>query len=475
MNRTKYLAKNTFIFFLGNFGSKIISFLMVPLYTGVLSKEQYGVVDLASTICMVAVPFLFLNIWESVLRFPLDKDSDIGTIMSATFIVFAFSILPAGLLYLFTSLYSKVALCSWYILFYTISFGMCQVFLCYLRGREFLVRYAIGSIIQSFSIAFFNILFLVVFKLGIRGYFISYITSYSIVIIYVFLFGGVFEILKNLRIDRKLTVEMVKYSTVLIPNSFMWWIMNSADRIMVTELRGVEENGVYAVSYKLPTIITVITSIFNQAYSYSAIKNDNDDDRENYNNMIFDAFFTFVIFAGMILLLVLKVFMAVYVPPDYFASWEYSQPLIIGSVIMSIGTYLSAFYVVNKDGGGFTLSALTGALINLVCNMIFIPLWGAMGASIATCLSYFVVVIYRNKDVKKYIQVKVFTINNVVSLSLFLLIAVANYFSVILQFVAQVLLLILFMVVKKDSLFRIIGLFSTCLSLVRNKNRDKKR
>ena len=56
-------------------------------------------------------------------------------------------------------------------------------------------------------------------------------------------------------------------SVVLIPNTFMWWIMNSSDRVMVTYMIGAAANGIYAVSYKLPTLVSTLTGIFNQASS----------------------------------------------------------------------------------------------------------------------------------------------------------------------------------------------------------------
>ena len=48
-------------------------------------------------------------------------------------------------------------------------------------------------------------------------------------------------------VDKIKLKEMVRYSVVLIPNTFMWWIMNSSDRIMVTYMISAAANGIYAV------------------------------------------------------------------------------------------------------------------------------------------------------------------------------------------------------------------------------------
>ena len=72
-SRLKYLLKNTLIFSIGNFATKIISFFLIPLYTNLLSTYDYGLVDLIFTIATIAVPILTLNIMEAVMRFNLDK------------------------------------------------------------------------------------------------------------------------------------------------------------------------------------------------------------------------------------------------------------------------------------------------------------------------------------------------------------------------------------------------------------------
>ena len=82
-SRKKYLLKNTIFFSIGNFGSKIINFFLVPLYTNILSVAEYGTVDLMTILTTVLVPIITLNLSEAVLRFSLDKDADREKILKA--------------------------------------------------------------------------------------------------------------------------------------------------------------------------------------------------------------------------------------------------------------------------------------------------------------------------------------------------------------------------------------------------------
>ena len=455
MNRMKYLAKNTLIFTLGNFGSKLISFVLVRLYTDALTKEQYGIVDLITTICMVLVPIIYLNINEAVMRFSLDEDANPNEIMSIANLIMLVAIVPGALFACGTLFYPKVAPYALYVFLYAISMGTSQVAMGYLRGREYLLKFSIGSILQTLFIAVFNILFLLVFKMGIEGYLTSYILAYTLTAGFAFIAGHTFDTLKHFHINKKLSGEMIKYSIVLVPNSFMWWIMNSADRFMVTEMRSTEENGVYAVSYKLPTIVSVMAGVFNQAYSYSAIKENNSEDRDEYNGRVYDAFFTFMIFVGMGLLIILKPLMSIYVAEEFYEAWLYSPPLILGSVLLALGTFLANFYVVNKDSKGFMLSATTGAVLNIVLNVCLIPLWGALGAAIATCASYMAVYIYRYFDVKKYVTIRVFSAQNVLSILVIIAACFAEYLPLVYSLPTQGALVIVFFFLKRKSVIEV--------------------
>lgn len=80
--RNKELAVNVGLFAISSFGSKAISFLLLPLYTAVLSTGDYGTVDLMNSTVSLLVPLFTLNIQDAVLRFGLGKDAKPEEIVS---------------------------------------------------------------------------------------------------------------------------------------------------------------------------------------------------------------------------------------------------------------------------------------------------------------------------------------------------------------------------------------------------------
>lgn len=403
-SRGRYLAKNTAIFAIGNVASRLISFFLVPLYTNILTTAEYGVVDLVNTLCTVLAPILILNINEAVMRFALDKGANYKKIMSTGLTVFVGAIFGGILVIPASSLFSEVAQYSTYIYFYTVTLAGSQLFLCYLRGKENIAFYSVGSVLQTMTIALFNILFLAVLHKGIKGYFLAYIISNIITILFAFIAGNVREVIRDYKFDIKLTKAMAAYSVVLIPNTFMWWIMNSSDRVMVTSIIGVAANGIYAVSYKLPSLVSTLTGIFNQAWSYSAIREDGAEDENEYNNMVFNRLISIVMLLSIALLTIVKPFLRLYVGMDYYSAWEYTPFLIIGSAYLTLATFMATSYTVHKDSFGYLFSATFGAALNIVLNFLLIPIIHVYGAAFATCISYIAVFAFRLIHTKKYIK-----------------------------------------------------------------------
>ena len=454
-NRSSYLLKNTIIFALGNFGTKFITFFLVPFYTSALTTAEYGVIDLIYTVGMVLVPVLTLNISEAVLRFPLDKDADTTKIMSIGLIYTTIALIISICIFPFLVKMHTIGIYAEYMVLYMVSLMLHQLCMSYLRGKELLLQYAIGNIVHANLVASLNIYFLAICDKGIEGYLLAYVIANVVVAIYAAYYGNIINVIRNFSFDRKLALSMVKYSAVLIPNSFMWWIMNSADRIMISTMVGVAANGIYAVSYKLPTLLTTVSSVFNQAWSYSAIKENDSVDKKEYNNIVYDRLVSVIVLLSMGLLVILKDFLKIYVSNEYYEAWLYIPILIVGFVFMTLGSFVATSYTVYKDSRGFLCSGTVGAIGNLVLNWVLIPQINVMGAAIATATSYFIVFVYRVLDTKKYLELDVLKKKHVYGYILLMLAIITIYFDNKIAFVLLIVELLLTIVNFRQTVFAV--------------------
>ena len=71
---TSKLLKNSVIYLLGNVLSKMLTFLMLPLYTKYISPADYGYYDLANTYVNLIVTVMCFEIWSTIMRYMLDKE-----------------------------------------------------------------------------------------------------------------------------------------------------------------------------------------------------------------------------------------------------------------------------------------------------------------------------------------------------------------------------------------------------------------
>lgn len=408
-SRSGYLLKNTALFAIGNMGTKLINFLMVPLYTYALSTEQYGTINTAISICSIIIPVIMCNIGEAVRRYLLEKESDKHAIQTIELIWTSFGAVISIVMYIILRCIPGWNTYALEMSLYTLTNAFVSVALDYLRGKEKLQMYTACGILQTFLVAFLNLIFIVKMGFGVRGYFWSYIIAYIVCSVIAFVAGEQLKDIKQLRFDKQLFRVMSKFSLTLVPNSLMWWVTNSSDRLMVTYMISASVNGIYSVAYKIPTIMSTMSTILMQAWQHSAIRESDSKDKVEYNNQMYKGYMSGIFVVGAGLLLINRPFMQLYVAPEYRSAWMYSPFLIVSSIFSTLATFIGTSYYVEKDMTGNLCSATVGAVSNVCLNLIFIPMMGATGAAVATCVSYITVFVYRAKDTQKYLPLDVYS------------------------------------------------------------------
>ena len=78
----KRLVSDTMVFAVGNMLTKLMQFLLLPMYTALLSTEQYGIGELVNNMSELLYPLCCLGIYEGVFRYSIDRDSDPRKVLS---------------------------------------------------------------------------------------------------------------------------------------------------------------------------------------------------------------------------------------------------------------------------------------------------------------------------------------------------------------------------------------------------------
>lgn len=405
-NREKNFIQDIFIFALGGVGSKLLLFLLVPLYTNVLTKEEYGTADSVSTVAELIIPFLSVVIYDTVLRFGLSKYERKEDVLVVALIVWCASWIVSLLIIPAVRLYPILLDWKWYLYFFVnVSIGS-SILLNYIKVKGLNKLFAIINITQTFILVALNVLFLVVFKWGVGGYLLSSVLSIGLSLIIIVIFGKIIPDLKNAKFDFKLLKRMLVYSFPLILNNVSWWVIHSSDKIMLELMIGVVALGVYTVATKIPSLINVVVSFVSSAWNISATKEMEDSNDVKFYSDVFRYLTFFVFGACIFIVFIIKPFMSVYVGKEFNEAWQYTPLLLVSAVFSAISAYCGSLYGALKKPVHSMLTTLLAAIINIVLNFIFIPRYGIWGAIIGTVVAYFVIALVRLSDVLRYLKLE---------------------------------------------------------------------
>lgn len=340
----KKLVYNTAIFAIGNFGSKVLTFLIVPLYTYVLTTAEYGVIDLFITSLGMVIPFSTMMVNEALIRYVLGKELTPKEAASNCFAVFLFG---AAISVLFTPLY-KVAFdfdeYIWIFVALLVLRTFNQVFSEYFRAVNQNVKFTIFGLITTATILGFNVVFLLFLKLGIRGYLYATLLSAAVGTLYILIFSDFFQVVSLKCIDKNTIRMLLKYSVPLIPNSLMWWIMSAGDKYIINYFLGDGANGLYSLSSKVPQIINMIYSLFIQAWQMSAIEVSESKDKTSFYHNVFHvtSFVMGVVTCGIIM--VVKPLYLGIMSASFAEAWKYVPLLSVATIISCYASYFSVVY-----------------------------------------------------------------------------------------------------------------------------------
>ena len=385
----RYLLTNTLIFTISGLLSKFISFLMVPLYTGVLTTAEYGIADMIHTTVTLLLPFLTLSIIEAAIRFCLGRESNKEEIFSSTVFVLLFSILLLSVIEPIVGAISQTMrdYYSYFWLIFTTTI-IAQMFFKFVKGLEKIQICAVNSVVIVVSLVMSNLFFLLVLKTGLKGYLSSLVVAEAASALYLFIAARLWRYFRISSINKRLIVEMLRYSIPFIPNAVAWWVNTASDRYIIIALCGVAANGLYSVGNKIPAMLAIVTSIFQQAWQISGVKEYDGDEYSRFYSTVYQSYVS-IITIGCSVIMTMTPFMAtVLFQKDFFVAWKFTPFLIIGAMFSGISGVLSAIFFATKKNGLLLISTFVGAVVNIVLNILFIKAVGPIGAAVSTAVSF---------------------------------------------------------------------------------------
>lgn len=402
MSRYKKLLSNTLILSIGTFGSKLLVYFLMPLYTSILDTAQYGTADLITNAANLLIPFCCIGITHAVFRFSADCKENSRVIFSSGMTVLIISSAVFLLLSPIMLFIPYIDEFYWLIAVYVICSNFHTICAEYIRAKGHTALYALQGIVGTALTISFNLLFLIPLNMGVVGYVLSVAVADFLGTVFLISVAKLHRDFSFKYVSKAKTKEMLRYGIPMMPTVVIWWITNVSDRFIVTKIRGEAENGLYSAAYKIPTLITLVATVFIEAWQLSTISDSSDgDDRKKFFSEVFERYQAVIFLSCSILIAMSRIITSFLLADSYSRSADFIPVLLIATVFSSLTTFMGSVYTVSKKTVMSMVTALFGAILNIVLNIIMIPEYGAQGAGIATLISYFSVFVIRAIDSKR--------------------------------------------------------------------------
>jgi O-antigen/teichoic acid export membrane protein len=385
------LTKNFFVYSFGALFLKGISFILLPLYTSLLSPEEYGVLDLLATFTNILDILLSLGLISALMieyfhytdqQRKKIFDTVVSIFLSLSLVLYVIVIGIAVLFKekLFTSTPSLLILLSALTAYLTFF----QTFtITILKQREEARRATILQVASGIISISLNVLFVYGWSWGVSGIIWSSFIGVLLFSAYAFYF-----IIKELQFkfvfDRTQYTHFLKLGLPFVPSAVMLWLMTSANRWILLNYTDLEQVGYYSVAFKFSSLFEpLIIAPFLSAYTPRVMKRfQTGDYTQELYKFLLGGIPAFIIMGFALQLL------ASWMIDEKFYPSLILIPLLVFNAYFSLMAQVCAYILVYKKKILAMLSAITGAaIIGVATNFLLVPAYGAIGSAIAYNLS----------------------------------------------------------------------------------------
>lgn len=397
----KYLEKITrhsAIYTIGNLAVLLPGFVLIPLYTRYLDPSEYGAMALVLLLSNVLMMFYESGMVGALSRQYFEySETEAARRKSVVMTAFLFVIVMSFAISVPAFLASKhisMMVMSTYkyenlirLMVMTTFFGAMAVIpqtLLRLQQRS------LSYIIVSFTLVIFsvtaNIVFLVVFKYGVKSiFFANLLTAALSSVLYMAFTANSFNLP---RISYKDLGDMLKFGALLLPVAFMSWIVDYSGRYILEKMVSLHDVGVYSLGYKIAQMIMLLVKAFIAAW-FPIIFMIMKDERAR---SIFADLFSYFIFAFAFIALGMSIFgreiIALLSHGDYLDAYKVMPFIALSCLLYGVYQFFASFLVAKRRFETQPFLLIATAVANVFLNIIFISRFGMIGCAAATLVSY---------------------------------------------------------------------------------------
>lgn len=397
-------AKSTAVFFVGSSMSKVISLLLIPLYTNTLPSADYGYYDLSITCATLLTSFLYCDIWSSVMRMMRDdlEGEAPWKVVASGWVIFSVSSCLYIIIALFAAYFIYIPSLI-YIIIYGVTTNIQSMFSCVARGKGNNIDFAVSGIICTLVNVALNLILILVCKFGYESLYISYAAGFIAQCVYLYCRMGMW---KHLAVpDANQIRELFIYSAPLGINSVAYWFLTSLSRVVVAAVLSLSASGVFAIGSKFGSTIALATTCFTLAWQDIAFT------RELRHPSFYSSAVTqysgFLMSSTALLLPIISLLFPFLVGGGYENAYVTVPSFLWVAIASAISTFIGNIFYVIKDTKTIGVSMVVSCLVNVILVYPLTVLFDCTGANISVLLSFAINIAIRVRILSKRIELNI--------------------------------------------------------------------
>ena len=402
----RLLLGNTLVFALGGLAVKAVSLVLMPLYTTALTAGEYGTAELLNSAIEIVLPLLSLGVVEALYRFSIDDDVPKDELFAGSLVVLGGGVVCAGVACaLGRVLWDMEHAGSFFVLFCSVCVFKATTQLA--RGLGHVRRFVAYGLINALAMVVSTYLLLVRARMGVGGYLWSFTIGYLVGGLAAFLGSAEYRLLVPFRVDRALLRRMLVYSLPLVPNLLSWWLVSVSGRYVVLWGSGLVAAGLFAAASKMPSLINIVASVFQQAWQYSTAREIDSPDRGAFFGSVLRGYSLATLSTAGLVIALNRPISRVMLQAEFAEGWRYVPLLMLVASFGVISIFFESFYQALKNSGVLMASTALGAVVNVVLGVALVPFMGPWGAGLAGAVAYALVLVVRARDLRRRINLPI--------------------------------------------------------------------
>ena len=399
----RLLLGNTLVFALGGLAVKAVSLVLMPLYTTALTAGEYGTAELLNSAIEIVLPLLSLGVVEALYRFSIDDDVPKDELFAGSLVVLGGGVVCTGALCaLGSALWGMKHAAAFFALFCSVCVFKATTQLA--RGQGHVRRFVVYGLINALAMVVATYVLLVHAHAGIEGYLWSYSIGYLVGGIAAFLGSAEYRLLVPFRVDRELLRRMLVYSLPLVPNLLSWWLVSVSGRYVVLWCSGLAAAGLFTAASKMPSLINIVASVFQQAWQYSTAREINSPDRGAFFGSVLRGYSLATLTAAGLVIALNRPISRVMLQAEFAEGWRYVPLLMLAATFGVMTIFFGTFYQALMNSRMLMASTALGAVVNVILGVALVPFMGPWGAGLAGAVAYALVLVVRARDLRRRIN-----------------------------------------------------------------------